>query len=264
MHFFSVEKGYKSKLFSFRVNVRLLLSEMRSIAVDIGNTRIKAGLFLNGNLSEDLIIEHDRLKDLSAWLKEARPTHLIYSSTAAESFDISGIIPAGVEVLKLNAQIPVPIAVDYDRSTLGQDRLANAVAGHSLDPNASLVIDAGTCVTYDWTIAGTYIGGSIAPGMHMRLQAMHQFTGRLPLIEELHETDLIGKDTVEAMSSGAIQGMILEIKGVISEFHARYPQGSVYLTGGDAALLAEPIENDIFADPLLTLVGCNAILEHNA
>lgn len=93
---------------------------------------------------------------------------------------------------------------------------------------------------------------------------MHHFTGRLPLIEEIRMTDIIGKDTIEAMSSGAIQGLILEVKGVISEFHTRYPEGSVYLTGGDATLLAEPIENDIFADPLLTLIGCNVILEHNA
>lgn len=237
---------------------------MRTLAIDIGNTRIKAGVFENNELGEALIVDHIGLEKLSNWIHVQEVSTIIYSSTASESVDVTALIPQGMKTLSIDPHIKVPIRTDYDRHTLGQDRLANAVAGHTLNPTASLVIDAGTCITYDWTVEGVYLGGSIAPGIHMRLEAMHRFTGRLPLFEEIRFTDLIGSTTEESMISGAFQGLILETQGVISEFQTRYPQGKVYLTGGDATLLAEPIENDIFADQLLTLVGLNAILEYNA
>lgn len=241
----------------------LLLCEMNSAAIDIGNTRIKIGLFENGELIEVVISDHQDLIEATEAIKKHAPEHIISSSTADEELDITELIPSSAEYLQLSPTTRVPIEVDYDRNTLGQDRLANSVAGNIQNSTASLVIDAGTCVTYDWTVDGVYLGGSISPGFRMRLYAMHQFTGRLPLIEELDLTEHIGKDTQGAMSNGAFQGLVYEVQGIIKDFQTRFPEGSIFLTGGDQSILADAIENNIFADPWLTLVGLNGILEYN-
>ncbi len=236
---------------------------MRSAAIDIGNTRIKVGLFDNGRLVEQLYSAHRDTEDASNAIRSFGPKRIISSSTADEEFTIEELIPEGCHYRVLDPSTPVPIEVDYDRNLLGQDRLANAIVGDKLNSKASLVIDAGTCVTYDWTANGIYMGGSISPGFRMRLIAMHHFTGRLPLIEELDLTEPVGKDTQGAMSNGAFQGLVYEIDGVIKDFLSRFPEGKAFLTGGDCTILADAIENDIFADPWLTVVGLHGILEYN-
>lgn len=236
---------------------------MASITIDIGNTRIKTALFSDGKLVEAGYFHHSGLEPMKRWLSRVSYERVIISSTADESVNVDSLLPTDIEPLYLSTKTPLPVRNEYRAESLGQDRIANSVAGHIHDPEASLVIDTGTCITYDWTIKGTYQGGSISPGLHMRAQAMHEFTGRLPLVE-MYDTDvLIGKDTEESMRSGAYFGVIKEIEGIISLFKQRFPQGSVLITGGDSLPFADAIENDIFADPLLTLKGLYGILQFN-
>lgn len=236
---------------------------MRSVAIDIGNTRIKTALFIDGQIHECGYFHNESPNPLVSWLSKVAPEDLIISSTAAKDKNIDSLINKEIRTFKLSIDTPLPIKNEYRAKTLGQDRIANAVAGHLSNQKASLVIDAGTCITYDWTVNGSYLGGSISPGMHMRLKAMHHFTGRLPMIKDPRTDILIGKDTEESMRSGSFFGIVNELHGIISTFKERFPQGSVLLTGGDSLLFADTIENDIFADPLLTLKGLYGILQFN-
>ncbi|WP_460500536.1 type III pantothenate kinase, partial [Hymenobacter agri] len=130
-----------------------------------------------------------------------------------------------------------------------------------------LVIDAGTALKFDLVTADeTYHGGSIGPGLAMRLRALHAFTGRLPLLE-LPAADatipLVGDSTTGSMLSGVVNGMVAEIEGLLAQYRQRYPGLGVVLTGGDAAFLAARLPKCIFVVPELVLLGLNRILAYH-
>ncbi len=181
----------------------------------------------------------------------------------------------------------LPITIGYRTPhTLGYDRIAAAVGAQSLFPQQNiLIIDAGTAITYDLLSAdGTFAGGNIAPGADLRLQSLHEHTGRLPLVETEGDTPLLGYDTTTALRSGSLQGIAYEIEGYIEACTKRYGRLLVFLTGGDAERLATMTKRVIFAlenegipplpalqegvavvilDKNLVPKGLNRILEYN-
>ena len=109
------------------------------------------------------------------------------------------------------------------------------VGAVSLNPQRDLlIIDAGSCITYDLVDSrGSYLGGNISPGLHMRLMAMHEHTGRLPLVEAEGSIPPVGYDTETAIRSGAVLGIQHEVAGTIQAMRLKRPSLGVYLTGGD-------------------------------
>ena len=149
--------------------------------------------------------------------------------------------------------------------TLGVDRIAlvagavTQFSGHNV-----LVIDAGTCITFDFVNSeGEYIGGAISPGLKMRFNSLNHFTANLPLLEKDDLIDFIGKNTKESMNSGVINGVIQEIDGVINQYKKKFLDLTVVLTGGDTNFLAKQLKSSIFANQNLLLHGLNKILIHN-
>ena len=127
-----------------------------------------------------------------------------------------------------------------------------------------LVIDAGSCITYDFlTSENTYLGGTISPGLTMRFQAMHTFTANLPLLSPSLPIITTGDTTDSSMHSGVLQAVIFEIEGFIKWYTDKYGDLTVILTGGDAHFLRDSIKSDIFANSNFLLEGLNHILEHN-
>jgi len=127
-----------------------------------------------------------------------------------------------------------------------------------------LVADLGTCITYDFIDKSKkYLGGNIAPGMMMRLQAMDYFTDKLPMVKPVLNTELLGLSTTEALQNGAIQGIILEIRGYEKTLSKKFGLINVILTGGDASFFAKHFKKRIFAEPNLVLTGLNEILAKN-
>ena len=148
------------------------------------------------------------------------------------------------------------------------DRLAGVVGAKTLYPeNNCLVIDAGTCITYDFIDAtGVYQGGSIAPGIRMRLEAMHTFTANLPLPDWNPQTSrpsLVSKSTEQALISGAANGTIAEAEQIIATFQEQYASTQVLVCGGDRNFFESTIKHPIFAVRNLVSIGLNRILEHN-
>jgi len=161
----------------------------------------------------------------------------------------------------------LPIQIDYkEKEKLGSDRIAGVVAAKSIYPNDPvLVIDSGSCITYDFADAtGVFKGGQISPGWQMRLQAMHHFTDALPLVKADGQAPAMGQSTAESMQSGAYWGIVHEMNGFIEQYTEKFENLKVLVTGGNSGFFVPNLKYEIFADPNLILVGLNKILQHHA
>jgi type III pantothenate kinase len=190
----------------------------------------------------------------------------MYSSVNRSVDEFRDALQIEVPVLNLSGTTQVPLAKDYDTpETLGADRVAAAVGANWLVPESDLVvIDMGTCITYDLVDKqGIFRGGLISPGMKMRFNALHTFTRRLPLVEPKSDPVLIGKSTLQAIQSGVINGMIAEIDGIIERYRHEKPTLRVVTCGGDAPFFESKLKHPIFAVPELVLIGLNRILLYN-
>ena len=235
-----------------------------NLAIDIGNTRTKFGFFKNGRLRKKIYWESTDLEELDALLDNQKIKNIICSTVKAVDPIFENRLKSRYYI-RLEADTPLPIRNKYRTpKTLGKDRLAAVVGAYELYPGeSSLVIDAGTCITYDVIDAkGNFLGGNIAPGMEMRWKAMHHFTAKLPLADKKRSPD-IGKDTISALRTGGALGTTLEMDGWIQYFRKEYDVINTILTGGDGEYFAKRLKSKIFANPNLVLVGLNKILKHN-
>jgi type III pantothenate kinase len=235
-----------------------------NLVIDIGNTRIKTGVFDLNELIDTKVFDAVNDKALQDLVDTYEVTHVISASTGV---DVPGdVVRVSGLSLHLSPETPVPIEYTYQTpETLGQDRLAGMVAASWLHPDSDvLVIDAGTCITYDvLEKSGTYVGGNIAPGLDMRWMAMHRFTKRLPAVERPGSVSLLGQTTTEAMQNGGLIGVLMEIAGYIEILRVTYPELVQVLTGGDASFIAEHLKADVSVQPNLVLIGLNQILNFN-
>ena len=239
-----------------------------SICIDWGNTLVKAAIFSSGKLVEvKLIAVADAAHTIANLMQVHRPEAGIFCSVVDNTASVEQTMQAQLSrFIKLDSNTRLPIMNAYHTpETLGADRLAMAVAAQSLYPNKNvLAISAGTCITYNFVQKnGTFRGGSIAPGLHMRLKAMHEFTDKLPNVSLDGELLLLGYDTPTCMRSGAVFGMTAEVDGMIAQYESQYSDFNAVLTGGDAPLFASRLKSKIFADPDLLLKGLNLILKYN-
>lgn len=238
-----------------------------NLVIDIGNTAAKIAVFDGEELTG---IHHESNRSLASLPELAGRypiTRGILSSVVTMTEEMHSQVAAlGIPMIQLTSETPLPITNLYQTpETLGADRLAAVVAANHLQPGRNcLVIDAGTCITYDFIdAAGNYRGGNISPGMQMRLKALNEFTDRLPLVPHEGENPLWGISTETAIRAGVRQGICLEIEGYIRREQAKDPDLLVFLTGGDGFSLATPTKETIFADKTLVLKGLNRILDYN-
>jgi len=239
-----------------------------NLVADIGNSRSKIAIFSAGDLVETVTTERLSVAAIEALIARFPATDKAILSA------VSLVDPAILNYLKasfpyfveLNHQTAVPLRNSYlTPRTLGLDRLAAAVGARELFPDKELlVIDTGTAVTYDLVECnGTFAGGNISPGMRIRFKALHEFTQNLPLVESSGADPLIGRTTEEAIRSGVIRGMVLEIDGMIDLLREKFPEIQIVLTGGDALFFERRLKNRIFVKFEITLIGLNRILEYN-
>jgi type III pantothenate kinase len=239
-----------------------------NLIIDIGNTNAKLLAYSNGKPVEEVRSEGNTLEQLVLFCRKYRFDKGIYSSVINLSVESESIIKKlPFEVINLQSGItPVPIKNMYaSPQTLGSDRLAAVVGANFKYPDRDiLIIDIGTCITYDFINArGEYLGGNISPGPSMRLKALNRFTDRLPLISRHGDIPEVGNNTETAIRSGVMMGVEYEIEGYIKRFRNIYPQLLVYLTGGVQLNLHISEKSSIFADKFIVPDGLNRILEYN-
>lgn len=246
-----------------------------NLIVDAGNTSVKLAVFAAGQLVyDDTISNWPKSQQGLSFIESVKKIFgrypniqwaIVSSVGSLGSADITALsIFCKVHVLGHESQIPFKNSYATPK-TLGVDRLALVTAAYYAHVKTNtLVIDAGTCVTYDMiTEGGEYLGGAISPGLQMRYLALHRQTAKLPLLKASAPDDLIGNSTETGMHSGVVNGICQEIDGIIGQYKTRFSDLTVILTGGDAQFLSKRLKNTIFADSKFLLVGLNHILEYN-
>lgn len=240
---------------------------MKHLIIDAGNTRVKVVVFKEDSLVEMQVCDTSSLQKtfLNFFLKH-RFTNAILSSVGSLTDEIRELIPQEIPLLVLSSDTKVPFQNLYSTpKTLGVDRIALMSAASNQYPKQHvLVIDAGTCVTFDCLDAeNRYLGGAISPGLQMRYAAMHSFTEKLPSLSFKDPENLIGNDTETSMHSGVVNGLVAEINGIISAYRKQFSDLTVVLTGGDMNYLSKRLKNGIFANPNFLVEGLHAILKYN-
>ena len=237
------------------------------LSVDIGNTRIKGAVF-EGNTQIDTFFftKKDFQKKIENILKtHQKITHLVVASVGDVEKESFLEFKKELKVHFISHKDPFPFFNDYETpQTLGIDRMVLAAGAIFKFPNQNrLVIDAGTCVTFDFIDdENRYHGGAIAPGLRLRYESLHNFTAKLPLLTLESPKDLIGKSTSESIHSGVVNGLVYEIDGFIDEYRARYSNFIIILTGGDTDFLAKRLKNTIFANSNFLLESLNQTFQY--
>jgi type III pantothenate kinase len=246
------------------------------IAIDVGNSRVHLGQFIEGRLEQSKSFAHAETADVVAavltwWTAvadRAQAAILIASVHDQMADRIASAVSdqLSVEVYRVGDDLPVPIGRQLDPETItGVDRLLNAAAAYDRMQQACIVVDAGTAVTVDFIDGeGTFHGGAIAPGANMQLHSLHEHTSALPeLAMTAPDDDAVGRSTAQAMLHGVffgIRGLVWKLVEVYAERYGAYPQ--VVATGGDAELIFgdDPLIDRIV--PELTLLGIAAAARH--
>lgn len=235
-----------------------------NICVDIGNTNARAGLFEGDKFLEEFSPLSDR--GIIKIVREKKPNHVLISSVRKGIRKIVQNTSKTAQTMMLDHHASLPFRNDYQTpETLGLDRIAAVSGAGFLHPNKNcLIIDAGTCITYDLLDKdGKYHGGAISPGVGIRLKAMHKYTSRLPLLAPKESVELIGKSTKACMLAGSTTGAIAEIEGFIARYEQFFGELTIIVCGGSAKFFESKIKGHIFAVPNLVLIGLNRILRFN-
>jgi type III pantothenate kinase len=243
---------------------------MHNLVIDIGNTNSKLAVFHEKTLVDYQIHKQIASSELIGLIEKYSITNSTISSVGEDLQEVVRVLQSNTQYIPFSTNINTGIKNRYQTlSTLGLDRWAKVIAANSYYPGKNcLMIDAGTCITYDLLNSkGEYFGGGISLGVHMRFKALHHFTGRLPLVNwDKEETGVPqGTDTISAIKNGVLQGVINEVEGFISSYNKENKGLTVLLTGGNAAFLLEQLKNSIFApqiihDPYLVLKGLNEVI----
>lgn len=238
-----------------------------NLCIDIGNTRVKTGLFSGEKLLEKQVHPHLDPEWVAAEASRNNARAVMVSSVKDATTELLQVLSGRFEVLELSPHTPLPFKNGYATpQTLGNDRLAAVAGARALFPGEHcMVVDCGTCIKYELLDAsGVYHGGNIAPGAGMRIQAMHHFTARLPEVSLALPENTIGNTTETALQNGALRGAVLEIEGFIREFEKKFQPLKVIFSGGDGAFFqAIPAFPSCILEPDLNLYGLNKILIFN-
>jgi type III pantothenate kinase len=238
-----------------------------NLIIDIGNTTTKLAVYEGREKVSASRINDFSCDELEKWLSGYKIKRAIISSVKKLPPFISDLIFANIPAaFILSYKSRLPFKLDYETpETLGTDRIAAVAGAYSLFPEAeTMVIDAGTAITFDFLSAGIYKGGNISPGLSIRFKALNSFTSSLPLLPISENYISPGRNTSEAITAGVITGVIYEINEYIRTFEKRESDFKIILTGGDSRYLKEKINHQLIYMPDIVIDGLNYILEYNA
>lgn len=238
------------------------------LTIDVGNTRIKAAVFEQNKLVELFIFTKETFSNEVNYILNKFPKikNLVVASVGNFEKELFLSLKSKVEIHFITHESKFPFTNLYSTpTTLGIDRMVLATGAIIQFPNQNrLVIDAGTCITYDFIDEkDNYLGGAISPGIRLRYEALHQQTAKLPLLSKKIPESFIGDSTQESIHSGVINGVAIEIDGFIELYKAQYAKFIIILTGGDAEFLAVRLKNTIFANSNFLLESLNQTFQYN-
>ena len=238
-----------------------------NLIIEQGNTSTKVAIYAEGNLKASFVYKTFDKSKLKPLFDVYSLDKGIYSTVADVDEDLIAYLKERLSCfIYFDNDVRLPITIKYKTPhTLGKDRIAAVVGAYYLQPNRNiLIIDAGTCITYELLEAsGSYLGGNISPGMTTRFKALNDYTKKLPLVNEREEVPCWGTCTEDAIRAGVVNGIVFEMDGYIDKAKELYYDVLVFLTGGHSFYFESRLKNSIFADINLVLTGLNRILEYN-
>ena len=223
------------------------------LVIDIGNTRIKGAVFEHNTIIEHFSFLSDELKIQLNSITNKYPTckDMVVANVGNLTEEVFQQMIPTLKCHFVTRAWSFSFVNKYATpETLGIDRMVLASGAVLSYPNQNrLVIDAGTCITYDFVdFNDNYLGGAISPGIRLRYEALHQQTAKLPLLDLKYPDHFIGNSTNESIHVGVVQGLIHEIDGFIAQYQSENANITIILTGGDAVFLAKRLKNTIFAN----------------
>jgi type III pantothenate kinase len=238
------------------------------LVIDVGNTQVKAAVFEQNTMLYKAIIPYSEGKnEVEKILKNFKKIKNIAVASVGK-LNNEDFLPLNdkVKVHFILKESKFPFQNLYATpNTLGIDRMILASGAVLQFPNKNrLVIDAGTCITYDFIDENNnYLGGAISPGIRLRYESLHNYTAKLPLLQKEIPKSIIGNSTTQSIHSGVNNGIIMEINGFINTVLQQNDNFIIILTGGDAEFLAERLKNTIFANPNFLLESLNQTFQYN-
>jgi type III pantothenate kinase len=245
---------------------------MANLVIDIGNTYTKIAVFEKALLQYQNQFQILDIKSIGEILNNHQIKKAIISSVKKSADDWQVWLANHVPLTNFSFTMAKGINNHYlTPTTLGLDRLAAVMGAFYLYPGENnLVIDGGTCITYDWVDSeGNYFGGSISPGLNMRYKALNYYTSGLPLMNtDKTFSGNFGYNTASAIQSGVQNGIKYELTGFIDSYIKDTDKPNIVLTGGDSIFFDTLLKNSIFApyiknEPYLVLKGLNAAIQNN-
>ena len=234
------------------------------LTIDVGNSRIKVAVFEHNKQVDFFIFEaNEALKNFeNIFEKYPNLQKIILSSVGKLDEEVVNFIKSQFQTEIIDHKSKFPFTNLYATpETLGIDRMVLAAGATLMYPNQNrLIIDAGTCITYDFVNAeNQYLGGAISPGIKIRYKSLNNYTSKLPLLTLSEDFEIIGNSTKSAIHSGVINGVIFEIEGFISQYSLKNQDLTIILTGGDAEFLAKRLKSTIFANSNFLLESLNLL-----
>lgn len=243
-------------------------SERMNLIIDIGNTKIKAAVFEQDTLKLKEVINYDdwQIAIESILKKNATIQNIVVSSVSKIGKEAFSFLNSNYNLFFISRDMKFPFVNLYETpNTLGIDRMVLATGAVLRFPKTNrLVVDAGTCVTYDFIDENdNYLGGAISPGIRLRYEALHNYTAKLPLLTKENTSSSTGKSTEQSIHSGVVNGLTFELEGFINSYSENNKNFIIILTGGDADFLAKRLKNTIFANSNFLLESLNQLFQYN-
>ena len=256
------------------------------LAIDVGNSETVLGLFDSGDLLEQWRVGTDTRRTADEWAVVLRG--LIDGSSLGDLGEVDGIamccsvpsvqhemrdmfrrhfgdLPA--VIVEPGVKTGVPIRMDNPKE-VGSDRIINALAASHIYGGPSVVVDFGTATTFDAVSAkGEYVGGAIAPGIDISVDALSRRGAQLHMVEIVKPRAAIAKNTTEALRSGIVFGFAGQVDGIVDRMVAELTdnpdEATVVATGGLASTVVDECETVDVHEPWLTLTGLRLVFERN-
>lgn len=220
----------------------MMSADRRILTIDIGNTAMKVSVFQGETLLTAMAGREVTRAAVMSYLGDCRVDGVACCRVGQDTEDIVGMVRRMTDVpfLELGPDTPVPVAVDYNRTTLGNDRLA-AVVGVAAKDTCVLLADAGTAMTLDLARGLRYAGGNISPGLRLRFESLNRFTALLPLVDADGTVHDFGHNTEDAIRSGVVRGLAYEVAGTLDRVRVYEPDARLVVTGGNAGILSKQL-----------------------
>jgi len=236
-----------------------------NLTLDIGNTQSKLAVFNNSLVvvkTFDSEFINDEIDDFLLLYPSIK--NLIVCSVTDITLNLEKYNFNNVHFVSSNSNIPFE-NLYLSKDSLGNDRIALVSSASISYPGKNvLIIDAGSCITYDFiNDKNQYLGGAISPGLKMRYKSLNEFTSKLPLVSLESSDKLIANQTIDSINVGVANGVVFEIEGFVRQYLSEYDNLTVILTGGNSDFLSNQLKISIFANQNFLLEGLNNLIKLN-